>query len=96
MNALENFLGTSPVAKRIRLESMLVVHRTKLSPRGIVVLGEAGAYSFELGAGESVELQVGESVIAEGTILEDSGEFYFEVSDVFNGSQNNKEEGDEN
>ena len=91
MDILRQFLEESRAAKRIQLESLLVVHRTKLSPRGIVALGETGTYSIDAGAGETVELQVGESVVAEGTILEDSGEFFFEVTDVFYGAENREE-----
>ena len=85
MNKLMEFLKTRPVAERICLDSLIIPYRTKLSPRQIMALGETGTFSLDLN--EKLELQVGGSVIAEGKIVEDDGNFYFEVDEVLERSK---------
>ena len=64
MSELNEFLQKSPVAERIKLESLVVLHRTKLSPKGILALGQEGRYSPGIKPEQTAELQVGESVVA--------------------------------
>lgn len=82
MSELKQFLQTSPSAERITLDSLVVLHRTKLSPKGILALGQEGSYSPDIQPDQTAELQIGESIIATGKIVEDGGEYYFEVSEV--------------
>lgn len=95
MSDLNKFLQTSPVSERMKLESLVVLHRTKLSPKGILALGQEGVYSPGINSEQTAELQIGESVVATGKIIEDSGEFFFEVSEVFGDSPKTKSDKEE-
>jgi hypothetical protein len=80
VNELKSFLDSHPAADRILLDSLVVLQRIDLSPGQLLSLGDVGAYTPIVD--KNVELQIGESVVAVGSIVEDSGEFYFEVSDM--------------
>jgi hypothetical protein len=80
VNELKSFLDSHPAADRILLDSLVVLQRIDLSPGQLLSLGDVGAYTPIVD--KNVELQIGESVVAVGSIVEDSGEFYFEVSEV--------------
>ena len=80
MNELKSFLDSHPAADRILLDSLVVLQRIDLSPGQLLSLGDVGAYAPIVD--KNVELQIGESVVAVGNIVEDSGEYYFEVSEM--------------
>ena len=92
MRPLKTFLESNPTAEHIRLESLVVLHRTHLSPKDILSLGEIGSYTLSANPEEKIELQIGESVVAEGDIVEEAGEYYLEVSKVFHDSVEKKEQ----
>ena len=92
MKPLKTFLETNPSAKQIKLESLVILHRAQLSPKDILSLGEKGSYTLSANPEERMELQIGESVVAEGDIVEDTGEYYFEISKVFHDSVEKKEQ----
>ncbi|MAG13631.1 MAG: hypothetical protein CMN78_03430 [Spirochaetales bacterium] len=91
MGDVNGFLKTNQAARRIQLESIIVLHRAELSPRDILSLGESGRYVLDTEANEGYELQIGESVVALGEIVEDEGEYYFEISEVVENPPENRE-----
>lgn len=93
MSNLREFLESNSAAQKIQLESFVVLNRMNLSARDILSLGDAGTYTLEKAQDDEVELQIGESVIAVGKIVEESGEYYFEVSEVFQGSDEKEGQG---
>ena len=92
MRHLKTFLETNPTAEHIKLESLVVLHRTQLSPKDLLSLGETGSYAVSANSEEKIELQIGESVVAEGEIVEEAGEYYLEVSQVFHDPAEKKEQ----
>ena len=89
---VKEFLNSAPITKKVRLPSLIVLQRMGLSPREILSIGDAGSYTAAIVNDGNVELQIGESVVATGNIVEDSGEYYFEVTEVFHSSDEKKEE----
>ena len=82
MSDLNEFLRSRSIAQKIQLESLIVLNRMSLSPGDIVSLGETGTYSLRKEPRGDGELQIGEAVVATGKIVEESGEYYFEVSET--------------
>lgn len=80
LKELATFLDSHPAADKILLDSLVVLRRMEMSPKQLLSLGNVGTYTQT--TENEVELQIGESVIALGKLVEDSGEYYFEVNQV--------------
>ena len=91
MRNLNEFLDSAAIAKKVRLPSLIVLQRMGLSPREILAMGDAGSYTAALKNDSIVELQIGESIVATGIIIEESGESYFEVHEVFHSDKKEEE-----
>ena len=76
---LVRFLTESPLAKKIRLPSAVVVARTEMSPQDVARITRAGAYGPIPRNEEICELVVGGQRIARGKIVRRKGEYYFKV-----------------
>lgn len=75
------FLDTSPIAKRVKLKSSIILHRTRVSPADIVNIRNDKTY--EIPPKEAVcELEVGGKVVAKGKIVKKKGESYFKVEEI--------------
>lgn len=76
---LRTFLESSPLAERVRLKARVVLHRARLTPRGIRAIREAGRYGPIPRPEELCELEVGGQVVARGRIVRRRGECWFQV-----------------
>ncbi|MBN1409418.1 MAG: hypothetical protein JW969_01145 [Spirochaetales bacterium] len=88
MGNLTNFFQNSPMSKKIKLPSRIVVHRTGLSPEDIVRIREDGKYS--IGREETVyELEIGGQTIGYGKMIKKGGKHFLKLTAMAN--QNGKE-----
>ncbi len=80
-DAIQSFLKTS-TADRVKVQPNVVIHRTELSPMGIVRIRRDNNYTIP--ESESLcELEAGGQVIADGKIVKRKGAYYFKVSRIF-------------
>ena len=67
------------LAKKIKLESRVVVHRVDLSAEDIINIKKHGKYGPIPDSKRICELEVNGNVIAQGKIIKKHGEYYFKI-----------------
>lgn len=77
-----DFLWTSPVAEKVKLESNVVLHRKKLSAGELVNIEAEGHFRSKDNRDGEYELEVNGLSIARGTIIRKKGEYYFKVKEM--------------
>ena len=80
MDNLKRFLAESPIAVRVSLPTIIIVHRQKLSYAAVKGIVESGA--FTPSNGKTCELEVGGRRIARGRIVRRWGRFFFKVGEM--------------
>ena len=80
MEQLEQFLTNSPIAQRVAVDARIVVRRFDASPRELKRAMNEGSLSVE--AKPLYELIVGETLVARGKIITESGASRFLVTEV--------------
>jgi hypothetical protein len=70
------------IAKRVKLASRIVIQRTRLSPRDLVNLKNHKSYGPIPSREEICELEIGDQLIAQGSIVKKRGEYYFRVHEL--------------
>ena len=76
------FLESSPLARKIKLPTRIVVQRTRLSPGELLDIRERGEYGPVPRDGRICELETGGEVIASGKIVRRRGRYWFKVLEV--------------
>jgi hypothetical protein len=77
---LGEFLETSPVAEKIRLEGRVVVHRARLSQADILEIRRTGNMGTMDRQDVACELVVAGQKVATGRIVKKSGEWFFQIT----------------
>lgn len=77
---LEQFLENSALARKIRLDSRVVIHRCRLSHENLTSLTQQGHFTPAAGSKNICELEVAGKVLAYGKIVKRDGEYYFKVT----------------
>jgi hypothetical protein len=77
---LGEFLESSPVAEKIRLEGRVIVHRAKLSQADILDIRRTGSMEPIDRQDQVCELVVAGQKVATGRIVKKSGEWFFQVT----------------
>jgi len=80
--SLDRFFSESAIAEKIRLESRIVLQRTKLSPGDLVEISKKKEYGPVPQDERLCELEVGGLVLAKGRIVKKRGEYYFKVTEM--------------
>ncbi|MFP4551825.1 MAG: hypothetical protein ACLFNT_13550 [Spirochaetales bacterium] len=80
MEQLEQFLTNSPIAQRVAVDARIVMRRFQASPRELERAMNEDLLSIE---GKPLyELIVGETLVARGEIITESGASRFRVTEV--------------
>ena len=79
---LKTLLAGSAAAKKISLDSRIVVQRTRLSPNELAALQREGSYGSVPREEEICELKVGGQVLARGRILKRRGKYFFKIREI--------------
>ena len=79
---VSQFLEQSVMAERVKPESRVVVHRTRLSPAELLGLKKRGSLGPVQKKEMVCELEVNGTVLAEGRIIRSGGEHYFKVTKI--------------
>ena len=74
----EDFINTSPLAKRVKLKGRVILERMMMSPADIAEIRAQKRYVIPKKKAVC-ELEVGGQVIATGKIVKKHGEYYFKV-----------------
>ncbi len=81
-NKLAEFLEGSRMAADVKPEARVVVHRTKITPAGLLGLKNKGVYG-PVGRRDMVcELEVGGRVLARGKIVRKAEGHFFKVTQI--------------
>jgi len=83
MDKLRRFLAESPIAAKVSLPTILIVHRQKLSYAAVKGIAESAALTPS--NGKTCELEVGGRRIARGRIVRKRGRFFFKVGEMAKG-----------
>ncbi|MBA7682456.1 hypothetical protein ES703_90806 [subsurface metagenome] len=85
--------SNSPVAEKVKLDTRIVLHRTRLSPEDMAVIRQSKEYGPIPREQEVCELEVGGQVIARGRIIRKKGAWYFKVRET---AEKERKQGEEN
>jgi hypothetical protein len=80
-NSLTSF-RESPTASRIRIPTVVILHRTLLSPAQIDAIRKKGSYGPVPKEERIFELAVGGQVLARGKIVRRGGSRFFKLSET--------------
>lgn len=76
-----DFLST-PLARKVKAESAVILQRVNLSPADLLQIKRDKEYTIPKSE-EICELEAGGQILAEGKIVKRKGEYYFKVQKVF-------------
>ncbi len=85
--SLQSFFEKSPLARKIKLPTRVVIQRTQLTPGEMMQIKEKGEYGPIPRREQICELEAGGRVLARGKIVRRGGEYFFKVSESYGGGE---------
>ena len=79
--------SNSPVAEKVKLDTRVVLHRTRLSPEDVAVIRQSKEYGPIPRREQICELEAGGRALARGKIVRRGGEYFFKVSESYGGGE---------
>lgn len=81
-NTIQEFLKSSPISRKVGLQTRVILHRTRLNLQDISAIKQKGSWSPNRFSVNECDLEVGGVIIAQGEIVESEGESFFKVTQL--------------